>query len=63
MLKGIIEFAYLLGVDSFWVFLILILLLLLGIVKCLYPWQPKWKSKKTRDKFGNDVITYYQIRD
>lgn len=63
MLKGIIEFAYLLGVDSFWLFLILALLLLLGIVKCLYPWQPKWKSKKTKDKSGNKITIYYQIRE
>lgn len=63
MLKGIMEFAYLLGVDSFWVFLILVLLLLLGIVKCLYPWQPKWKSKKTKDKSGNLVTIHYQIKE
>lgn len=63
MLKGIIEFSYLLGVDSFWVVLILALMLLLGIVKCLYPWQPKWKSKKTKDKNGNEVTTYSKIED
>ncbi len=63
MLKGIMEFAYLLGVDSFWVLLILALLLLLGIVKCLYLWQPKWKSKKTKDESGNEVTVYYQIKE
>lgn len=63
MLKGIIEFSYLLGVDPFWVVLILALMLLLGIVKCLYPWQPKWKSKKTTDKNGNEITTYYKIED
>lgn len=63
MLKGIIEFSYLLGVDLFWVFLIVVLLLLLGIVKCLYPWQPKWKSKKTKDKYGNEITIYYQIEE
>lgn len=62
MLKGIVGFAYLLGVNSFWVFLILGLLLLLGIVKCLYPWQPKWKSKKTKDKSGNQIIIHYQMK-
>lgn len=62
MLKGIVRFAYLLGVNSFWVFLILGLLLLLGIVKCLYPWQPKWKSKKTKDKSGNQIIIHYQMK-
>ncbi len=63
MLKGIIEFAYLLGVDSFWLFLILSLLLLLGIVKCLYPWQPRWKSKETKDKAGNNITMYYRIKE
>ena len=63
MLKGIIEFSYLLGVDSFWVVLILALMLLLGIVKCLYPWQPKWKSKKAKDKNGNEVTIYYHIEE
>lgn len=61
MLKGIIDLSYLLGVDSFWIFLILGLLLLLGIVKSLFPWQPKWKAKKTKDEFGNEVTIYYQI--
>ena len=63
MLEGIREFSYLLGVDPFWVKLILALLLLLGIIKCLYAWQPKWKAKKTKDKTGNDVIIYYQLKE
>lgn len=63
MLNGIIELSYLLGVDSFWIFLILGLLLLLGIVKSLFPWQPKWKSKKTKDKFGNEITIYYKIEE
>lgn len=63
MLRGLMEFSYLLGVDSFWVFLILGLLLLLGIVKAMYPWQPKWKSKITKDKDGNEITTYYQIKE
>ena len=61
MLKGIIEFAYLLEVNPFWIILILILLLLLGIINCLYPWQPKWKAKKTKDKDGNEITIYYHI--
>lgn len=61
MLKGIIEFSYLIGVDPFWMFLLIGLLLLLGIIKCLYPWQPKWKTKTTKDKDGNEVTTYYKI--
>lgn len=63
MLKGIIEFSYLLGVDPFWMFLLIGLILLLEIVKCLYPWQPKWKSKTTKDKDGNEVTTYYKIEE
>lgn len=63
MLKGIIEFSYLIGVDPFWMFLLIGLLLLLGIIKCLYPWQPKWKTKTTKDKDGNEVTTYYKIED
>ncbi len=62
MLKGIVEFSYLLGVNPFWTFLILILLLLLSIVKCIYPWEPRWKSKKTKDKNGNKVTIYSKIR-
>ena len=62
MLKGIIEFAYLLGVHPFWVFLILILLLLLGVIKGIYVWEPKWKAKKTKDKNGNKETIYFQIR-
>lgn len=61
MLKGIIEFSYLIGVDPFWMFLIIGLLLLLGIVRCLYPWQPKWKTKQTKDKDGNIVTKYYHL--
>jgi hypothetical protein len=63
MLKGIIEFSYLLGVDPFWMFLLIGLILLLEIVKCLYPWQPKWKSKTTKDENGNEVTTYYRIEE
>lgn len=61
MLEGIIEFSYLIGVDPFWMFLILGLLLLLGIVKAIYPWQPKWKSKQTKDKDGSTITKYYHL--
>lgn len=61
MIKGMHEFMYLLGVDEFWGHFIILLLILLGIIKCLYPWQPKWKSKKTKDKDGNEVTIYYHI--
>ncbi|MCI8700099.1 MAG: hypothetical protein HFJ47_01995 [Clostridia bacterium] len=63
MIKGITQISYLLEVDTFWIFLILVLLLLLGIVKCLFPWQPKWKSQKTKDKTGNEVTIHYQIKE
>ena len=62
MLKGIVNISNLLGADLFWVLLVIALLLLLGIVRCLYPWQPKGKSKKTIDKNGNEVVVYYQIK-
>lgn len=62
MIKGVTEIAYLLGVDTFWIFLVLALLLLLGIIECLFPWQPKLKSKKTKDNNGNEVTIYYQIK-
>ncbi len=63
MIKGIQEFIYLLEVDAFWGYLIIVLLILLGIIKCLYPWQPKWKSKKAKDKNGNEVTIYYHIEE
>lgn len=61
MLKGIVEFAYFLGVDPIWVFMLLLSLFLLMIVKCIYPWQPKWKSKTFIDKDGNEVTIYYHL--
>lgn len=61
MLKGIECFSYLLGVDPFWVKLIIALLLILGIVKSLYPWQPKWKSVQTKEKDGSVVTKYYHL--
>ena len=27
----------------------------------MYPYKPEWKSKKTKDKNGNEVTTYYRI--
>lgn len=61
MIKGIEEFMYLLGMDSSWGYLIIGLLLLLGITKCLYPWQPKWKSVTTEDEDDKKVTTYYHL--
>ncbi len=63
LLNGINEVSYLLEVDSFWIILILALLLLLGIIKCLYPWQPKWKTEVTEDKSGKKVIKHYYLSE
>lgn len=61
MLKSIVKFTYFLGVDPIWMFIDIILLLLLLIVKCIYPWQPKWKSKTFIDEDGNKVTKYYHL--
>ncbi len=61
MLKSIAEFAYLLGVDPIWFYLLIIAVFLLMVVKCIYPWQPKWKSKTFIDKDGNEVTVYYHL--
>ncbi len=37
--------------------------LLLFVVKCKYPWAPKWKSITTKDKDGNIVTKYYRLDD
>lgn len=63
MLKSIAEFAYILGVDPFWFFILLIFLFLLMVVKCIYPWNPKWKSKTFKDKDGNEVTIYYHLEE
>lgn len=61
MLESIREISTLLGVEPLWIWIILALLVLLGVVKCMYPWKPEWKSKKTKDKDGNEVTTYYHL--
>lgn len=61
MLKSIEYFSYLLGISPLWMILIIVLLVLLGIVKSIYPWQPKWKAKETIDKDGKIVTKYYYI--
>lgn len=61
MLKGIIDFSYLLGVEPFWTFLLLALLFVLAIVKCAYPWQPKWKQETKEDKNGNKITKFYHL--
>lgn len=61
MLESIEYFSYLLGVEPFWLILIIALLILLGVIKSLYPWMPKWKSKETIEKDGSKVTKYYHL--
>lgn len=61
MLKSIEYFSYLLGISPLWMLLIIVLLVILGVVKSLYPWQPKWKSEETKDKNGNKITKYYYL--
>jgi len=61
MLESIMEISNLLEVDPFWIWIVIVLLILLGVVKCIYPWKPVWKSKKTKDKDGNEVTTHYRL--
>ncbi len=61
MLERIRDISIFLEVDPFWMGVILVVLLLLVIVKCIYPWKPVTKSKKTKDKDGNEVVIYYRL--
>ena len=61
MLERIREISYLLGVDPFWIWLLIGLIFLLMVVKCMYPWKPEWKSKKTKDKDGNDITIHDRL--
>lgn len=63
MLNCIKYFSYILGVEPFWFVLVIVLLFILLLVKCLYPWQPKWKTKETKDKDGSIVIKYYRLKE
>lgn len=63
MLDSIKYFSYLLGIHPFWIILIIVLLIILGLVNCIYPWQPKWKSKRTKEKDGSVVIKYYKLKE
>ena len=63
MLERIREFSYWLGIDSLWIYILIGLTLLLFVVKCKYPWAPKWKSITTKDKDGNIVTKYYRLDD
>ena len=61
MLEKVREISQFLGVDPFWIFLVIGLFILLFIVKCMYPWKPVWKSKKTKDEYGNEITKYYHL--
>ena len=61
MLESIKYFLCLLGVKPFWLIVLIVLLILLGIIKSLYPWMPKWKTKETIEKDGSKVIKYYHL--
>lgn len=61
MLERIREFSYWIGVDPFWSYVLLILIMLLIVVKCIYPWRARVKSVTTKDKDGNTVTKYYHL--
>lgn len=41
--------------------ILLILILMGGIIKCFYPWKREWKSEKTKDENGNEVIIHSRL--
>lgn len=61
MLEFVQEISNILEVDQYWIWLIIGLLLLLGVVKSIYPWRPVLKSKKTKDKNGDEVVIYSKL--
>lgn len=61
MLESIKYFSYLLGINSSWLPIITVLLVILGVVKCIYPWQPKWKAEETTKEDGSKVTKYYYL--
>lgn len=61
MLERIREFSYWIGVDPLWSYVLLALIILLIVVRCIYPWRAKWKSVTTKDKDGNTVTKYYRL--
>lgn len=61
MQEMIREISYMIGVEPFWIWVIIGTIALLFIVGFIYPWTPKWKSKKTKDKDGNEVTIYYHL--
>lgn len=61
MLERIRDISCFLGVEQFWIWIIIGLIVLLVIVKCMYPWKPIAKYKKTKDKDGNEIVTHYHL--
>lgn len=61
MLEIIQDISCLLGVEPFWIWILIGSMLLLFVVRGMYPWKPEWKSKKTKDKDGNEVTTHYHL--
>lgn len=61
MLESIREFAYWLGIDPLWIYTVVALIFLLLGVKCVYPWDPKWKSVTTKDKDGKLVTRFFHL--
>lgn len=61
MLERIRDISCFLGVDPIWIWIIIGLIILLVIAKCMYPWKPMAKYKKTKDKDGNEVIVQYHL--
>ena len=61
MLERIREFSYWLGIEPLWGYALLILVLLLIVVRCIYPWRARWKSVTTKDTYGNTVTKYYHL--
>ncbi len=60
-IRDISRFAHWLGVNPFWIWLLIVLIAYYMIVRWKYVWRPKWKSKKTKDKDGNEIITHYHL--
>lgn len=42
--------------------ILLILILMGGITRCLYPWKREWKSEKTKDENGNEVTIHSRLK-
>lgn len=54
--------SYALDISQVEAGILLSLALIAGIIGCFYRWQPKGMSKKTKDKAGNEVTVYYELK-